>query len=186
MAKTVLVVDLDFRNPADDFDMGLSRVLSDPGVEVRFYTDTRDNNPIPPELLKDVDAFISVIRPVTEASLAQANRLKWIGRFGAGFDNVDLPACTARGIFVSNSPQGVWRSVPEIIVGYMLALTDKFKVLDTHIRSKGFAGKDAISTRCLYGRTAGIIGFGGIGFTLAKILKAFSMKVQAHDPFADE
>ncbi len=184
--KLVLTVDLDSREPDLGYDMGLSSVLNDPGIEVRFYKKERDGNPIPPEVLKDVDTFISVERPVTEASLAQAAKLKWIGRFGAGFDNVDLKACTARGILVSNSPQGVWMSVPEIVVGYMLTLANKFKIFDRHIREKGFEGKNAIMIRCLHGKTAGIVGFGGIGSALAGILRAFNVNVLVHDPFADE
>ncbi|MDR3200577.1 MAG: hypothetical protein LBT68_03860 [Spirochaetales bacterium] len=186
MSKFVCVVDRDFRNPAEDFDMGLSSILSDPDIDVRFYKTVADSNPIPAELLKDVDTFISVLRPLKRESLAQANRLKWIGRFGAGFDNVDIAACTEKGIFVSNAPQGVWISVPEITVGYMLTLINKLKIYDAHIRVKGFAGADAYNTRCLYGRTAGIVGFGGIGINLSAILKAFSMNVQVCDPFADE
>ncbi|MDR1931972.1 MAG: hypothetical protein LBQ57_04010 [Spirochaetales bacterium] len=186
MDKFVCVVDRDFRNPEEDFDMGLSSILCDPDIDVRFYKTEADSNAIPAELLKDVDTFISVLRPFNRESLAQANRLKWVGRFGAGFDNVDIQACTEKGVFVSNAPQGVWISVPEITVGYMLALINKLKIYDTHIRAKGFAGADAYNTRCLYGRTAGIVGFGGIGINLAAILKAFSMNVQVCDPFADE
>jgi D-3-phosphoglycerate dehydrogenase len=186
MSKIVCVVDRDFRNPAENFDMGLTQILSDPDVEVRFYKTVADTNPIPSDLLKDVDTFISVLRPVTKDSLKEANRLKWIGRFGAGFDNVDLAACTEKGIFVSNAPQGVWISVPEIIVGYMLALINKLKIFDAHIRVKGFTGADVYNTRCLYGRTIGIVGFGKIGRNLAAILKAFSMNVQVFDLFASD
>ena len=184
--KMVLTVDLDSREPALGYDMGLSAVLEDPDIEVRFYKKERDSNPIPPDVLKDVDAFISVERPVNADSLRDASRLKWIGRFGAGFDNVDLAACTEKGILVSNSPQGVWRSVPEIVVGYMLALANKFKTFDNHIRKNGFSGKNVIMIRCLHGKTVGILGFGGIGSALASILKAFSMNVLVCDPYADE
>jgi phosphoglycerate dehydrogenase-like enzyme len=184
--KITCIVDRDFRNPGENFDMGLSSILSDPDIDVSFYKTVADSNPIPPELLKDADTFISVLRPVTAESLRDAGRLKWIGRFGAGFDNVDIAACTAKGIFVSNAPQGVWISVPEIIIGYMLSLINKLKIYDAHIRKNGFAGADVYNTRCLHGRTIGIIGFGGIGVNLTAIVKAFSMNVQVHDPFADE
>jgi D-3-phosphoglycerate dehydrogenase len=186
MSKIVCIVDRDFRNPAEDFDMGLSSILSDPDIDVRFYTTAVGSEPMPSDVLKDADTFISVLRRINADSLKDAKRLKWIGRFGAGFDNVDLAACTERGIFVSNAPQGVWISVPEITVGYMLALTNKLKIYDTHIRAHGFAGSDAYNTHCLYGRTAGIVGFGGISRNLAAILQAFSMNVQVCDPFADE
>ncbi|MDR1317133.1 MAG: hypothetical protein LBK13_09705 [Spirochaetales bacterium] len=186
MSKIICVVDRDFRNPAEDFDMGLSSLLSDPDIDVRFYTTAPGSEPMPSDVLKDADTLISVLRRVTPDSLKEAARLKWIGRFGAGFDNVDLAACTEKGIFVSNAPQGVWISVPEITLGYMLALTNKLKNYDAHIRVHGFAGSDVYSTRCLYGRTAGIVGFGGISRNLSAILKAFSMNVQVCDPFADE
>ena len=186
MSKFVCVVDHDFRNPAEGFDMGLSSILSDPDIDVRFYTTTPGSEPLSSSVLKDVDTFISVQRKIVPDSLKEANRLQWIGRFGAGFDNVDLAACTAKGVFVSNAPQGVWISVPEITLAYMLSLTNKLKIYDKHIREKGFAGASAYNTRCLHGRMAGIVGFGGIGMNLAAILKAFSMKVQVCDPFADE
>ena len=186
MGKLVCVVDHDFRNPAEGFDMGLSSILADKDIDVRFYTTTPGSEPLQPSVLKDVDTFISVQRKITVDALKEANRLQWIGRFGAGFDNVDIAACTEKGVFVSNAPQGVWISVPEITLAYMLSLTNKIKIYEKHIRVKGFAGAAAYNTRCLYGRTAGIVGFGGIGQNIAAILKAFSMKVQVCDPFADE
>ena len=186
MSKFVCVVEQDFRNPAEDFDMGFSSLLADPDIDVRFYTTTHGSEQMPSGALKDADVFISIQRRINAEALKEANCLKWIGRFGAGFDNVDLAACTAKGVFVSNAPQGVWVSVPEITLGFMLALTNKLKVFDKHIRVHGFDGSSAYQTRCLYGRTAGIIGFGGIGVNLAGILKAFSMNVQVYDPFADE
>ncbi|MCL1818246.1 MAG: hypothetical protein FWG35_04890 [Spirochaetaceae bacterium] len=187
MSKIVCAVEYDFRNPADGFDMGLSSILSDPDIDVRFFTKSlKGDNPLPANVLKDADTFISYLRQVTKDSLEGANRLKWIGRFGAGFDNVDLATCTEKGIFVSNAPQGVWISVSEITLGYMLSLTNKLKIFDQYIREKGFEGADAYKTRCLSGRTAGIVGFGGIGKKLAALLSAFSMHVQAWDPFVDE
>ena len=186
MSKFVCVVEYDFRNPAENFDMGLSSILSDPDIDTRFYATASGSEPMPSSALKDADTFISVSRRVDHDALKEASRLQWIGRFGAGFDNVDIAACTEKGIFVSNAPQGVWVSVPEITLGYMLALANKLKTFDKHIRVQGFDGSNVYKTRCLYGRTAGIIGFGGIGANLAAILKAFSMNVQVYDPFTDE
>ena len=186
MGKIVCVVERDFRNPAENFDMGLSSIMADKDIDFSFYSTAVSGEPLPSSALKDVDVYISVLRPVNADSLKEANRLKWIGRFGAGFDNVDMAACNERGILVSNAPQGVWISVPEIVLGYMLALINKLKPYDKHIRVNGFKGIDVYNTRCLYGRTMGIVGFGGIGANLAKILKAFSMNVQVYDLFADE
>ncbi|MGI6038023.1 MAG: NAD(P)-dependent oxidoreductase [Limnochordia bacterium] len=183
MPKFVVAVDCDMRNPKLGFDMGMSKVLADEEIEVRFLGKELSTELMLPEEMEDIDAFISLIRPIKDSSLAKANRLRWIGRFGAGFDNVDLEACTKRGILVSNAPEGVWESVSEMTLGYMLALATKLKIMDKNIRQLGFKTRDLTMSTCLFQKTLGIMGFGGIGSRLAELVAPLRMRILVYDPF---
>lgn len=103
---------------------------------------------------------------------------------GAGYDNVDVEACTRAGLIVCNQAGAGRESVAEHALGFMLALSKKIGVADKTIRRRSgwtqvdFKGND------LRGKTVGIIGFGQIGSRLGEMCRlAFSMRVLAFDPY---
>ena len=111
-----------------------------------------------------------------------------MARFGVGYDNVDVPACTEAGIALVITPDGVRRPVAVSIITFMLALTGKLMVKDKLTRD----GPARLSTSAvdhmgvgLVGRTLGSVGIGNIGAELFRMAKPFDMKFIAHDPFAD-
>lgn len=129
----------------------------------------------------DADALI--IRSATRVDaefLAAAPRLKAIARAGAGVDNVDLAAATARGIPVMNTPGGNTIAAAEHTFGLLLALVRHIpqghQALLEGRWERGLMGTE------LQGKTLGIIGLGRIGRAVARRAVAFDMRVLAYDP----
>lgn len=109
-----------------------------------------------------------VDKPIIDASDA----LRIVVRAGAGYDNVDLAAATAKGIVVMNTPGQNANAVAELAVGMMI-----------YLNRNGFNGSSGVELR---GKKLGIHGYGHIGKILAQIGKGLGMKVYAHDPYVDK
>jgi len=135
-----------------------------------------------PERLAEVvgaaDVLIPTITPLREELLA-GSRVRLIQQFGAGLDAVDIEAATRQGIPVANVPAagtGNAESVAEIAVLLMLSLARRFPETQQSIRDKRVATPTG---RALKGRTAVIVGYGGIGRETARRLAGFEMRVLA-------
>jgi phosphoglycerate dehydrogenase-like enzyme len=165
-----------------DFDM--TPLLEAPGVSVR-YLESAD--PLRADQLEDVDALILLAHRFDAGSVPKGGRLGVVARFGVGYDTVDVPACTAAGIALVITPDGVRRPVAVSIITLMLALTGKLMVKDrlTREAAAGFARRSAHMGVGLVGRTLGSLGIGNIGAELFRIAKPFDMTFIAHDPYAD-
>jgi phosphoglycerate dehydrogenase-like enzyme len=165
-----------------DFD--LAPLQSAPGVEVAFLENA---NPIRAEQLADFDALILLVPRFGKESIHPDGRLSVVARFGVGYDNVDVPACTEAGIPLVITPDGVRRPVAVSIMAFMLALTGKMLIKDKLTRG----GPETFNKRVehmgvgLVGRTLGSIGIGNIGAELFRLATPFDMKFIAHDPYAD-
>ncbi|WP_324734780.1 D-2-hydroxyacid dehydrogenase [Thermococcus sp. SY098] len=133
------------------------------------------------ELAKDVDAIIVRSKPkVTRNVIEAAEKLKVIGRAGVGLDNIDLEAAKEKGIEVVNSPAASSRSVAELTWALILAVARKVAFADRKMREGTWAKKQCMGIE-LEGKTIGIIGFGRIGYNVAKIAKGFGMKILLYD-----
>ncbi|MBM4032021.1 MAG: phosphoglycerate dehydrogenase [Planctomycetes bacterium] len=135
------------------------------------------------QLLADCDALI--VRSATKATadlLASAERLKVIGRAGAGVDNVDLDAATRRGIVVMNTPGGNTIAACELTMAMMLALARRLPQLSARVKAGEWPKKGATGIE-LQGKRLGIIGLGRIGAEVARRALAFGMDLVAYDPF---
>ena len=159
------------------------QIFRDRGIEVDFR----------PELGKDKEALASVIgqydglaiRSATKATaklLAEAGRLKVIGRAGIGVDNVDVPAATAKGVIVMNTPFGNSITTAEHAVALMLALARQIPQADASTQ-KGKWEKNRFMGVELTGKTLGVIGCGNIGAIVADRAIGLKLKVVAYDPY---
>jgi len=141
------------------------------------------------ELLAAVaDADGLVIRSGTQVTaevIAAAGKLKVIGRAGIGVDNVDIPAATARGIAVMNTPSGNNITTAEHAIALMVSLARHIPQATTSMKA-GKWEKSRFVGMELYNRTFAVIGLGNIGRIVAKRAKGFGMKVIAYDPFLSE
>ncbi len=133
--------------------------------------------------LPDADALVvrSVVQ-VTPAVLEQAPKLRVIGRAGVGVDNVDLPAATAAGVLVMNTPGGNAVSVAEHTIGFMLSMARSIPQASASTKAGKWEKKKFLGNE-LRGKTLGIAGLGSIGREVVKRARAFEMRIVASDPF---
>ena len=126
------------------------------------------------ELLKaveNVDALIVRSDKVTKDVIDAANNLKIVIRAGAGYDNLDLDACTEKGVVAMNTPGQNSNAVAELAIGMMVSLA-----------RGNFNGKAGTELR---GKKLGIHAYGNVGHYVAEIAKGFGMKIYAYDPYVD-
>jgi D-3-phosphoglycerate dehydrogenase len=122
------------------------------------------------------------IVPISERVINSATHLQVIGRTGAGYDNVDIAAATARKIPVVYTPGANDRAVAEAAVAMMLALCKQIPHWDRQLKAGNWQSRFESTNRDLDGATLGIIGFGRIGQSLARLIQPFNMTVLAYDP----
>jgi D-3-phosphoglycerate dehydrogenase len=153
-----------------------------------WTVDARTQRPAA-ELARDLDdADALIVRSATTVNgdvIANASKLRVIARAGTGVDNVDVPAATARGIVVMNSPGANSVSVAEHALALMLALARAVPAADAAMK-RGVWDKKRLTGAELRGKTLGVIGLGRIGQEVAGRARAFGMNVIAHDPFISE
>ena len=124
----------------------------------------------------------SGLLPVTAAHLAAAPRLKGVLKHGVGTDNIDVAACTARGVPVLNAPGANADAVAELAIGLMFALARAIPAGHASVT----AGRwERGVGRELGGKTLGIVGLGNIGRQLALKARGLGMTVVATDPYPD-
>ncbi len=124
------------------------------------------------EAAADADAMIVRSDIVDEAVIAAAAKLRIVVRAGAGYDNLDLNACTARNIVAMNTPGQNSNAVAELAFGMMV-----------YSARGGFDGKTGSE---LMGKSLGLHAFGNVGKCMARIASGFGMKCYAYDPFIEK
>ncbi|MFM8475748.1 MAG: hydroxyacid dehydrogenase [Planctomycetaceae bacterium] len=140
---------------------------------------------ITPDQLSGCVGAIVLTPRVTAASVANSSELLVIGRFGVGYDSVDVAACTAQDVLVMITAGAVDRPVAEATVGWMIALSHHMLVKDRLVRTGDWHARTRYMGRELRDRTLGVIGFGGIGRQLVALLNGFGMRQPlVYDPFA--
>ena len=125
---------------------------------------------------------------VTYAMMNASPKLKVIGKFGVGLDNIDLNYCTQKNIQVVYSPLGNAISVAEHAILLMLACARKFAYVDQQFRSGNFEVRYTLrDTYELHGQTLGLLGCGRIGKMIANIAaNGFQMNVIGYDPYVKQ
>jgi D-3-phosphoglycerate dehydrogenase / 2-oxoglutarate reductase len=139
-----------------------------------------------PDLIKIIGNYDGLaVRSATKADkdvIAAAKSLKVIGRAGIGVDNIDIPAATARGIVVMNTPFGNSITTAEHAIALLFAAARQIGAADVSTQA-GKWEKNRFMGVELYAKTLGIIGCGNIGALVAERALALKMKVIAYDPF---
>jgi phosphoglycerate dehydrogenase-like enzyme len=123
---------------------------------------------------------------VTRETVSDARDLLAIGRFGVGYDAVDIAACTEADVLVFITAGAVDRPVAEAVVGWMIALTHNVLVKDRLVREGNWDDRSQYMGRELRDRTLGVIGLGGIARKLLEMLNGWGMNPPlAFDPFLE-
>ena len=118
--------------------------------------------------------------PIDVDLLARAKKLKFIGRVGAGLENIDVNALESRNIHLLNAPEGNRNAVGEHALGMLLSLMNRLNSGDAAIRS-GRWDREGHRGWELSGRTVGIIGYGNTGKSFAQKLSGFTVKTICYD-----
>ncbi|RIK67328.1 MAG: phosphoglycerate dehydrogenase [Planctomycetota bacterium] len=118
---------------------------------------------------------------ITRAALANPGKLRVIARAGVGVDNVDVPAATAAGVLVINTPDANTISTAEHAIALMLSLSRRIPVAHAHTRDGKWERKQ-FTGRQIAGKTLGIIGLGRVGRAVAERALGLKMDVIAFDP----
>lgn len=148
-------------------DLGLER-LSDRGIQWKVLPEYLD--PLPIGHLLGFDAVLSLGHTSFDSStLDHLPDLKLIARFGAGFESIDLAACTAAGVFVTNTPDGVRRPLALAALTLVLALAHNLPGKDRITRSGRWNERAQFRGHGVDGRVLGIVGFGSVGADLARL-----------------
>lgn len=161
---------------ADKFEQSGRDALAGAGFEISYQPGVKD-------LCKAVTEFrpdVLVVRStaVTEPILA-AGAIKLVVRAGAGYNTIDVPAASRRGIYVSNCPGKNSIAVAELAFGLILALDRKIPDNVASLRAGRWNKSEFSKARGLYGRTLGLIGLGQIGREMVRRAHGFGMNVVA-------
>jgi phosphoglycerate dehydrogenase-like enzyme len=163
-------------------DLGLGVFEGHPEIAVRSFAEHRKT--IGADQLAGVNGVIVLTPSVTRESVAESRDLLAVGRFGVGYDAVDVSACTAADVLVFITAGAVDRPVAEAVVGWMIALTHNVLVKDRLVRQGKWDDRSRYMGRELRDRTLGVIGLGGIARKLIELLAGWGMKQPfAFDPF---
>ncbi len=159
------------------------QIFKDRGIEVDFQPALGKDKDKLAEIIGNYDGLaIRSATKVTPKILENAKKLKVIGRAGIGVDNVDIPAATAGGVIVMNTPFGNSITTAEHAIAMMMALAREIPTADESTRA-GKWEKNRFMGVELTAKTLGIIGCGNIGSIVADRAQGLRMKVIAYDPF---
>ncbi|MEM7422393.1 MAG: phosphoglycerate dehydrogenase, partial [Pseudomonadota bacterium] len=159
------------------------RIFADNGIDADFQPGLGKDPAKLADMIGDYDGL--AIRSATKATaeiIAHADNLKVIGRAGIGVDNIDIPAASAKGIVVMNTPFGNSITTAEHAIAMMFAVARQIPMANasTHM---GKWEKSAFMGTEITGKTLGVVGCGNIGSVVASRAIGLRMKVLAYDPF---
>lgn len=166
--KVLIATEKPFAQKAVD---GIRHIVEEAGYELALLEKYTDKAQLL-EAVADVDALIIRSDKVTAEVIAAAPQLKIVVRAGAGYDNVDLAAATARGIVVMNTPGQNSNAVAELAIAMMIYIS----------RNRFTPG----TGHEIMGKTLGIHAYGNVGKLVGRKGKAMGMEVIAYDPFIKE
>jgi D-3-phosphoglycerate dehydrogenase len=163
--KVLVATDKPFAKAAVD---GIRKIVEGAGHELALlekYTAAEELY----AAVNDVDAIIIRSDKITKEVVEKAPKLKIVVRAGAGYDNIDLAACTEKGIVAMNTPGQNSNAVAELAIGMMIFMSRNCFTPGTGSELKG--------------KTVGIHAFGNVGRLVAPLAKGFGMSVMIFDPF---
>jgi glyoxylate reductase len=137
------------------------------------------------EKAKNVDALATLLSDKIDAEVFNAApRLKIVSQLAVGFDNIDIPEATKRGIYVTNTPEVLTDTTADFAWALLMALARRVIEADKYVRTGQWKvgwHPDMMAGRDIYNATIGVVGAGRIGYAVAKRATGFSMKILFYD-----
>jgi len=137
------------------------------------------------EKAKDIDALVSLLSDKIDAEVFDtAPKLKIVSQLAVGFDNINVPEATKRGIYVTNTPEVLTDTTADFAWALLMAITRRVVEADKYVRTGQWKvgwHPDMMTGRDVYGATIGIAGAGRIGYAVAKRAKGFDMNILFYD-----
>lgn len=161
-------------------DAGCEKLRADGGYKLIERPDHAEDRF---EVAGQADAIIVRMTAINPELLSHAPNLKFVARHGVGYDTVDVPALTERGIPLAVTGDVNSGAVAEHTLTLMLALAKKTVEYDRAMRADNFAIRDTFSAIELRGRNVFLVGFGRIGRKVADMCLALGMTVTIYDPY---
>jgi len=156
---------------------------------VRLHPEDRRLDPAElARYLGDADGLVSLLTDtIDEALLAQAPRLRVVANVAVGYDNIDVPAATRRGIVVTHTPGVLTETTADFTWALLLAAARRVVEGDAYTRAGKFTewGLMLLLGTDVHGKTLGILGLGRIGKAVARRARGFSMRTLYHDAVRD-
>jgi D-3-phosphoglycerate dehydrogenase len=165
-------------------DLGLELLAADPGIEWEFLA--RQELELSAETVGGYDALM-IFEPggVSAATLAGADRLRLIARFGMGLDAIDLDACVRHGVLVTTAPDAVREVLPAGAMALLLSLAHRLPEKDRIVREGRWEDRVNLVGAGTLGRTVGVIGLGNVGRGVVRMAEPFGLRRLASDPYVD-
>lgn len=166
-----------------------ARAIVDAACEVTAYPGTgritRD------ELLAELEGVVGLLTSnqitIDNELLDACPSLKVVSNNGVGYDNVEIPYATARGVLVCNTPGVLTNAVADLTYGFLLDLARGITAADRYMRERRWGQSPPMSLGVdTSGKTLGILGLGRIGTVVAQRAPAFGMRVVYYDPIRNE
>ncbi|MDE1977448.1 MAG: D-glycerate dehydrogenase [Elusimicrobia bacterium] len=134
--------------------------------------------------IKDKEGLLCVLtEKVDQQLLDAAPKLKIVSTYSVGFDHIDVPACTRKGVLATNTPGVLTETTADFTWALLLAAARRVVEGDTYMRAGRYKGWDPLMIlgSDVHGKTLGVVGFGRIGQAVARRAKGFSMNVLYYD-----
>ena len=165
-------------------DVGLSTLESQPGIATVPIRDFQSK--VEPEQIQGVQAVILMDVGIDSHSVSESKDLLALARFGVGYDDIDVQACTDADVAFFTAIGGVDRSMAEAVVGWMIALGHHFRMKDLLVRRGDWNQAPRYVGLELRERVFGSVGLGGIARATVQLLKGFGMaQPLAFDPYVN-
>lgn len=190
---TIIITSDRYGGAGSDFSLEKEVIAAYPDLDVDLRGASPQSTADMIALGAEADALLfSTRNPVDEELVSSIPRVKVIGRYGVGLDNVDLDAAARHGKIVTHYPQYCTAEVADHALSLILALNRRIVELDRDLREGVWETQRAATTQILRGplpplreSTVGIIGFGRIGQAVATRLRGFGPRILAADPYVD-
>ena len=155
------------------------------GMDIDFCVCSSNNQEALVKCCEDADGILCNLAPMPKDVIRRLKKCRVISRYGIGYDNVDIDACTESGIWVANVRDYCLHEVAEHAISLLLSCARSICYKNKHIRGGVWDTERNDQAFRFFGKTLSFIGFGSIARTMMRKLSGFGLNVLVYDPFVE-